>query len=72
MSLFNRNLHFIKRVIYNPNVNRDKFIKNNKNFQLINKRKFYSFYGGGPQGDGPDILYIFILAATAYFVVKKI
>ena len=72
MSLFNRNLNFIKGVVYNSNVNREKFKKHKQKFQLINKKKLHSFYSGGPQGDGPDILYIFILAATAYFVVKKI
>jgi hypothetical protein len=71
MSLFNRNINFIKRVVYNSNVNREKFHKNKKIFQLINKRKLHSFYSGGPQGDGPDLLYIFIIAATAYFIVKK-
>lgn len=72
MSLFNRNLIFIKRVVYNSNVNREKFNKNKKIFQLINNRKLHSFSGGpGPQGDGPNLLYMGILGAVAYFVVKK-
>ena len=71
MSLFNRNINFIKRVVYNSHVNREKFCKNKKNYQLINKRKLHSFYSGGPQGDGPDLLYMFIMAATVYFIVKK-
>ena len=72
MSLFNRNLNFIKGVVYNSNVNREKFQKNKQKFQLINKRKLHSFYSGGPQDNGPDLLYIFIMAATVYFIVKKI
>ena len=71
MSLFNRNLHFIKRVVYNSNVNRVKFHRNKQIYQLINKRKIHSFYSGGPEGNGPNLLYMFIMAATAYYVVKK-
>jgi hypothetical protein len=72
MSLFNRNLNFIKKVVYNPNVNRDKFRKNKQKYQMYNKRKMHTFSGGpGPQGDGPNLLYMGILAAVAYFVVKK-
>ena len=72
MSLFNKNLNFINRVVYNYHVNRYKFRKNKQNYQLYNKKKFHSFLNGpGPQGDGPDLLYMFIFAVTAYFVVKK-
>ena len=72
MSLFNRNLNFIKRVVYNSNVNRVKFRKNNQNYQLYNKKKIHTFSDGpGPQGDGPNLLYMGILAAVTYFVVKK-
>jgi len=71
MSLFNRNLQFIKRVAYNPNINREKFRKNKQNYQIYNK-KFHTFSGGPqPQGNGPNLLYMGILAAVAYFIVKK-
>jgi hypothetical protein len=71
MSLFNRNLNFVRRVIYNSNVNRDKFRINKQNYQIYNKRKIHSFSGGGPQGSGPNLLYMSILAAVAYLVIKK-
>jgi hypothetical protein len=72
MSLFNRNLHFIKRVVYNFNVNREKFRKNKQNYQIINKRKNHSFTGGpGPQGSGPNLLFMVILGSVAYLVSKK-
>jgi hypothetical protein len=72
MSLFNRNLQFIKRVVYNPNVNREKFCKNKQNYQMYNKKKIHTFSGGGgPQGNGPNLLYMGILGAVAYYIVKK-
>ena len=72
MSLFNRNLQFIKRVVYNPNVNREKFRKNKQNYQMYNKKKIHTFSGGpGPQGNGPNLLYMGILGAVAYCIVKK-
>ena len=72
MSLFNRNLQFIKRVIYNSNVNRDKFRINKQNYQMYNKKKIHTFSGGpGPQDNGPNLLYMGILAAVAYCIVKK-
>ena len=72
MSLFNRNLHFIKRVVYNPNVNREKFRKNKQNYQLYNKSKIHSFTGGdGPQGNGPNLLLMFLFGSVAYLVSKK-
>jgi len=72
MSLLNRNLHFIKRVVYNPNVNRDKFRKNKQKFQIINKRKIHSFTGGdGPQGSGPNLLLMIMFGSVAYLVSKK-
>ncbi len=70
MSLFNRNLYFVKRVVFNSNVNREKFRRNKQNFQK--HRKFHTFLNG-PQGEGPDnLLHIFMFLAAAYFVSKKI
>ena len=74
MSLFNRNLQFIKRVIYNSNVNRDKFRINKQHYQMYNKKKIHTFSGGpGPQGGGPEpnLFYMGILGAVAYCIVKK-
>ena len=72
MSLFNRNLNFIKRFIYNPNVNREKFRKNKQNYQMYNKRKIHTFSdGGGPPENGPNLLYMCIVGTVAYLVVKK-
>ena len=72
MRLFNRNLNFVRRVIYNSNVNREKFSINKQNYQFYNKRKIHTFSGGpGPQGNGPNLFYMGILGAVAYCIVKK-
>jgi hypothetical protein len=72
--MYNRSTYFIKKVIYNANVNRYKFqINRQKKCFMIAKRRFHSFHSfpGGPQGDGPELLLMFIMATTAYILIKK-
>jgi hypothetical protein len=39
---------------------------------MYNKKKIHTFSGGpGPQDNGPNLLYMGILAAVAYCIVKK-
>jgi hypothetical protein len=78
--MFKRNLQFVRKNLYIPKVNREKFrinvIKNNLNnlnnlHSIQQYRHFYVFPDGGPNND-PEFLLIFILAAASYYVIKKL
>jgi len=77
--MFKRNLQFVRKNLYIPKVNREKFrINLNKNnlsnlHNIQQYRYFCTFPSGGPNGSNdPEFLLIFILAAASYYIIKKL
>jgi len=56
-----------RRIIYNAPLQRSQCMQKKKNFQVINRRKFYSF-PNGPQD--PDYLMIFLTGLCTYFSIS--
>jgi len=68
--MINPTLVFMKRIVLNGKLNRDKFTNNKKKFNtnMIIKRKIYS--NTGPPEQGPDWILIAWLGLVGFCVAK--
>jgi len=53
-----------RRIIYNARIERTQCIQRKKQFQIINRRKFYSFPNGPEE---PNYLIMFLTGIIAYY-----
>jgi hypothetical protein len=81
----NRAQHFIRNILQNSMLNREKFVKNKKlynqtifknknNHNLIFKRKFSTHYSGFPppnNNKGGHWVFMLMVATTCYIVSKR-
>jgi len=64
---------YLKRIVYNSKLNREKFIINKKKINKIKSiqvRKLCTFQTKNHEPKNPDWLFMFIIALTGYSVGK--
>jgi hypothetical protein len=70
--MFNRNLNFVRKNVFNSKINRSNFRINKYKYNIQPHKNFYAFPGGSPNGNEPEYLFVIILGITTYYILKKI